>query len=260
MGGCENSMKDFKMSAKALVMIQGSSKGTQPKYYEDGYWYKQNNKGYEGTSEYLVSLVLSCSNVDNYVTYEKCLINGNSGCRSRSFLGPKESFISFERLHEMLFNIHLEDAIRQFETCKERLAYVKNFLLDEFSVDCSEYLSQILSLDALTLNCDRHFNNLGVVIDNETGICIPAPIFDNGDALLSNYEKFDGESLEENIEKVYARPFSASHIRQAVDAGIGIELDYEKLYSLLEQEPDSRAREVLYYQLEVMRNLIPEIS
>ena len=52
MEGCEGEMsvKEYVLSPQALVMVQGSSKGTQPKYYEKGYWYKVNNLGYEGFS------------------------------------------------------------------------------------------------------------------------------------------------------------------------------------------------------------------
>ena len=88
MEGCESEMsvKEYVLSPQALVMVQGSSKGTQPKYYEKGFWYKVNNLGYEGYSEYLVSKVLECSNVDSYVKYEQCTINGRAGCRSKSFI------------------------------------------------------------------------------------------------------------------------------------------------------------------------------
>lgn len=54
-------MKNYKLSAEAIVMISGSSAGTQPKYYENGYWYKTDRMGYEGTAEHLMSVVLSCS-------------------------------------------------------------------------------------------------------------------------------------------------------------------------------------------------------
>ena len=52
-GGCEDSVSDdFILSPKALVIVQGSSKGTQPKYYENGYWYKINTVGYEGVADF----------------------------------------------------------------------------------------------------------------------------------------------------------------------------------------------------------------
>lgn len=252
-------MPDFKLSPRAMVMIQGSSKGTQPKYYDQGWWYKANRAGYEATAEYLASIVLSCSNVSDYVTYELCTINGRSGCRSRSFLKPDESFISFERLYEMNAGGHLTDAIYVLDDVDSRIVYVKDFIREVTGLDCSLYLSQILSLDMLLLNDDRHFNNLGIVINNESGACRPAPIFDNGDALLSDYGKYDAETIEENIDKVVGRPFSANLEIQAAAAGIGLKIDYEMLEAKLAGEPDSRALKVLRHQLIREQSLIKGI-
>ena len=78
-------MIHYNISPEAMVMISGSSIGTQKKYYDKGYWYKQNNSGYEGRAEYLVSKVMKYSNVDEYVIYENCIINGVNGCRSKNF-------------------------------------------------------------------------------------------------------------------------------------------------------------------------------
>ena len=58
---------DDALSPEAMVMVSGSSIGTQRKYYNKGYWYKQNRNGYEGRAEYLASVVLSCSNIDDYL-------------------------------------------------------------------------------------------------------------------------------------------------------------------------------------------------
>lgn len=44
MEGCEGQMLDYRLSPEALVMVQGSSRGTQPKYYDKGYWYKGLSK------------------------------------------------------------------------------------------------------------------------------------------------------------------------------------------------------------------------
>ena len=95
MGGYKSKMRDCRLSPAALVMVQGSSKGTQPKYYEDGYWYKVNNVGYEGLAERLASMLHSHSNIKNFVEYEQCMINGRPGCRSKNFVQENESFISF---------------------------------------------------------------------------------------------------------------------------------------------------------------------
>ncbi len=53
MGGC--TMEEIKLSPEAMRYTLGSSKGTQIKYYENGWWYKKNMLGYEGRAEEMVS-------------------------------------------------------------------------------------------------------------------------------------------------------------------------------------------------------------
>lgn len=43
-------------------------------------------------------------------------------------------------------------------------------------------------------------------------------------------------------------------------AGIGLQLDYNGLYTKLLFEPHSRSLDVLYYQLEHMRDIIPDLE
>lgn len=196
MGGCESKMRDYRLSPAALIMVQGSSKGTQPQYYEDGYWYKVNNVGYEGLAERLASMILRHSNIKNYVEYEQCTINGRPGCRSKSFIRGNESFISFQRLYELYTGENLQNDIRLIAEPRDRIKYVIDFIFDHTGLDCSEYLSQILTLDMLILNTDRHFNNLGIVVDAETEICSTAPIFDNGNSFLSDWERFHKDTYQ----------------------------------------------------------------
>ncbi len=254
MGGCTTKMKNYKLSNSAIVMVAGSSAGTQPKYYENGYWYKTNNNGYEGLSEYLVSLILSCSDAKEYITYEKCTINDRNGCRSKSFLKENETFISFQRLYDMFNGGNLTDAIMIYSDVEDRIKFVVEFIKEYTDFDCYNYLSSILTLDYFTLNIDRHFHNLGLVGNSQTGRFRAAPIFDNGDALLSNYEKFPADiSLEENIENVYGQPFSANLGLQAKALGFNLKIDYKKLDEKLTNEPESRAVDVIRYQMEHVR-------
>lgn len=248
--------------ATTLTKVQGSAVGIQPKCYDNGYWYKKNVYGCEDQSEHLASLVLMHSNITNYVFYTTCTIDDVPGCVSRNFLLDNESFLSFHRLHELVRGgVSLDNIIRTYDTCAERINYIKEFLYDMLEYDCSEYLSQILSLDALLLNSDRHFNNLGIVINNQTGKCRTAPIFDNGAALLSNYRDYPCDiPFEEHIQHVTAQPFSSNFIEQAEEAGIGLRLDYDGLYTKLLFEPHSRALDVLYYQLEQMQDIIPSLE
>lgn len=64
-------------------------------------------------------------------------------------------------------------------------------------------LNDMLVLDAIIMNTDRHFGNFGFIIDNKTNkIVAPAPLFDHGNSLLN----FAGRDDLENDEalKAYA--------------------------------------------------------
>ena len=66
-----------------------------------------------------------------------------------------------------------------------------------------EALNDMLVLDAIIMNTDRHFGNFGFIIDNKTNkIVAPAPLFDHGNALFN----FAGRDDLENDEalKAYA--------------------------------------------------------
>ena len=57
-----------------------------------------------------------------------------------------------------------------------------------------EALNDMLVLDAVICNTDRHFGNFGFMVDNETNrIVAPAPLFDHGNALF-NYAGQDALS------------------------------------------------------------------
>ncbi len=251
--------ENYVLSPEALVMVQGSSKGTQPKYYDKGYWYKVNNIGYEGLAESLISKVLECSNVTDFVRYEECCINGRPGCRSKNFIESGESFLSFQRIYEIYEGGNLTDRIRTIDTIPDRIKFTIELVKEYTNVDCTDYLSKILTLDMLTLNTDRHFNNLGIVVDAERGLCRTAPIFDNGNALLSDWNRFDSDDLEENLEKVTGQPFAANLEMQAYAAGFGLKLNYPKLKEVLSESSESRGLNVLKHQLNRYMNVIPDL-
>lgn len=243
-------LNNYILSPSAISMLSGSSKGTQAKYYDKGYWYKTNTVGSEGTAEYLASLVLSCSNIEDYVTYEKCMINGKPGCRSKNFLLADESYISIQRLYELYVGGQITDQIYTLSDVNERIRYVVDFVKDTTGLDIQDYLAKMLSFDALILNTDRHFHNIGVICNTKTDTYRFAPVFDNGNSLLSNYTEFPFDiSLEENIEHVIGKPFAANLEYQAHCFGYGLKIDYDKLENRLLAEPDSRCLEVLRLQM-----------
>lgn len=253
-------MKEYILSDAFAYHSAGSSEGTQVKYCKDGLWFKQDLNGYESETEYLVSCLLDCSNISNYVRYEKCKINGKDGCVSKSFLNDNESFITFERLHLMYTGKHMADEVMMLNSPEEKISYVKTFVKDNTNLDISSYLSNIFALDALTLNYDRHFNNLGIIYDSSVDRYREAPIFDNGAGLLSNVSRFPFfSSIEENVENVIGQPICANLDLQAYYAGITLKIDYDILKKVLEDNNSkSRAYAVLKYQIDHKQSLIQD--
>ena len=242
-------------------MVSGSGIGTQVKDYDDGMWYKQNKAGYEGIAECLSSKVLACSNIRDFVMYHTCKINGKDGCVSKNFLRPTESYISIQRLYDIYYEGKLDDAIRRLDSVKERIAYVKDFILSKTALDITEYLGKMLTFDMLILNTDRHFNNFGIIVDKTTDSYRFGPVFDNGNALLSNVLEFPFDlPIGENIQNVYGKPFSAKLEIQALEAGFGLKVNYDEVKRILKKEKDSRALSTLMLQLDRYEDIIKDNS
>ena len=239
-----------RLPAEAMVLVSGSSKGTQQKYFFDNKWYKQNRIGYEDLAEVLSTRVLMCSNIEHYVPYKKCIINGKKGCLSENFLKRNETYSSLQRLYDIYYDRELTDVVQGIGNIEDKIQYVLEFVQKITKLDIKEELGKLLTFDMLILNTDRHFNNIGLIIDKVTRKYRVAPVFDNGNALLSNLGEFPYDrSIEENIENVIGKPFYANLERQAMEIGFGLKINYQKLYKLLGREPESRALEVLKYQL-----------
>ena len=100
----------------------------------------------------------------------------------------------------------------------------------------------------IVLNEDRHLNNLALIMKNNN--FYPAPIFDNGVSLLTANSSINRHfSIEENVKRVTARPFSGSHEKMAEYLGKGFSLEYEAALEWLEKETESFERDVMIYQL-----------
>jgi hypothetical protein len=240
-----------------VVTQVGTSEGTQIKYYKDGFWYKKDNRGNEGLTEYLVSRMLAFSGLksNEYVKYECGIINGNTGCRSKNFLEPDEELITLYRLYYNEFGRDLSQTISSMETMEERIQYVLSFVKENCGLDLTDYFRKIFTLDMLVLNEDRHLNNLAVVLKgNDFKI---APIFDNGVSLLTANQSVNWKfSIEENVMRTVARPFSGSHEKMQKYFGKGFILNVDETKKWLVTEPPSREKEVLLYQLEKYRDYI----
>lgn len=244
-------MFDITLEQEYISHLDGTSEGTQIKYYMNGYWYKIDTCG-EGKAEYLVSRLMTFTDLppDSYVLYEDGFINQQAGCRSRNFLQPGQELMTLERLHQYLTGRKLSAKQLEFDYMEEFIEYTLNFFQTQLSLDLFLYFKRIFTLDYITLNEDRHFNNLAAISDKNIGKFITAPIFDNGRSLLCGCQGYrEGLSLEENVKRVTARPFSGSHQKQFDYFGIGFSLEREKAIEWLQTEPSSLQRDVLLLRL-----------
>lgn len=201
-----------------------TSKGDQPKWKQPGNWYKADHMGYEALSEIIVSRLLAWSDADDFVSYQPVRIHYNgkvvSGCSSRDFMRKGEMLIPFERLHRAYEGRGLAQTLTRVDSPTARIAYTVDFVERVTNLTgVGAYLTSILELDCLTLNEDRHTNNLAVLRNEETKTFRLCPIFDNGLSLLSDLNDYPfADDLYTCIERVKAKPFDSDHVEQVTAA------------------------------------------
>ena len=200
----------IEIDERYLVRDSGTSDGTQIKYFKDNKWYKVDRYGGEGIAEELASILLKNSNLpeNSYVKYKRVLINNSEGCVSDNFLKKGESYITLYRLYSNIYGKDMA-AVTSRMDYDDAIDYVLEFCFKNTGLDIREYLANTFALDALILNEDRHFNNMGVIYDG-TGFR-PAPIFDNGKSLFVGNKGYDpGKTIKENRKVAHAKAFSGS--------------------------------------------------
>ncbi|MBR1686337.1 MAG: hypothetical protein IJ708_14475 [Clostridia bacterium] len=243
-------MFDVQIDESYIVEQSGTSEGTQVKYKKDDYWYKLDNRGREGYCEYLVSKLLTFTDLDpkEYILYDQGRINGRSGCRSKNYLHEGEEFITIYRMYYNEFGRNLAQYTAAMESMEERIEYVTGFVKESTGVDPTEYFRKVFTLDRITLNEDRHFNNLALLYSEDGYRC--APIFDNGISLLTaNHSVNWNFDMKENVRRVVAKPFSGSHQKMYNYFAKGFDIDCAGVIDWLEREPQSTERDVLMYQI-----------
>ena len=208
-------IEEFLIDDKYLVRTNGTSDGTQDKFFKDNLWFKLDRYGDEGIAETAASLILKESGLasSKFVEYFPCKINGKNGCYSKNFLKDEESFITFYRLYKNVTGRDLAQVCSKMNY-DDAIEYVINFIKQQTNLDIHEYLANTFALDKIILNEDRHFNNLGIIY-NGTGFK-PAPIFDNGKSfLVGNQNAINKQTIEEKIKTAYSKNFSPSFIINA---------------------------------------------
>ena len=240
--------RDHMIDDVYLILREDSHKGSQVKYYKDGVWYKINHVGNEALAEYLVSIVLKHSNITNYVEYDMCYINGKLGCKSNNFLVGCERFVSFKELYKYATGGDLTNRIQSINSVQDRFNYIVEFIYNLTELDVRDYISNIVALGMLTLNVDRHMNNLGI-IDCGNGLFRESPIFDNGQSLFQNNSMFVPNDYENNIIKATSATISGNFEQQFLACKPTLKINYNTLLKELRSLDRSAALSCLLKQL-----------
>lgn len=207
-----------------------SSKGNQPKWYDDGFWYKADHMGYEGLSEAVVSELIKKTNVSNFIDYDPIIIirsdKENVGCRCKNFKKPNETIITLERLFRAYNGQSLATELLNYSEVKDKIKFTVDFVERHTGIkNFGEYLTAMLELDAFFLNEDRHTNNIAFIRDDDTDKFSLCPYFDFGLSLLSDTNDYPLDcDVYESMSRVKGKPFDNDFDLQ-VDAA-------EELYSI----------------------------
>jgi hypothetical protein len=247
---------EISLSKRDRVHTSSSSKGNQIKWFKDGYWFKANDRGYEDIAEWAVSGVLSCSTVPKnmFIPYGLCSITEDTGrvyngSYSKNFLGQGDSLVTIDRL--LTRNGVDIDSLLKESSVDYKVVTVLSVVLRATGLNMTDYFRTLFTLDAFILNEDRHFNNIAVVYNPQTGYRL-CPIFDNGLSLLSDIKDYDYYySLAMNISSVHAKPFSKNFDKQFSYFGVGLQLNKGVLSSFISSNKEvlGRVTDVLKYQM-----------
>ena len=133
------------------------------------------NAGFEPYSETLAAQLLSAAKVD-HVPYSVVRFHGQLACKCPLFTSEKEGFVAARRFFDRTFDV---DDMLDF--CAQH--------------GTEESFREMIAMDAVMANVDRHAGNYGFMVDNDTGeVLRMAPLFDHNMAclpMMMEHDDFD---------------------------------------------------------------------
>ena len=194
-----------------------TSMGTQEKWVIGNRFYKLDPiMGYDSLAEATVSelesYIENIEFVDYFIDLPKT-INGRKRrvCYSENCVHEGYTEIT---LYKLLTSVVKDKSFFNKYKGKDLLLKIAEIVEKEIYFNPMEYFSKIIYLDSITLNEDRHFNNISFLV-NDKGFGKGMPILDNGRALLSNEEIYSiDRSIQACVRSVKSKPFATSFKKQ----------------------------------------------
>ena len=149
----------------------------------DIFIYKRGNEygaGLEPYCEMLASEIAAIISPENYVPYNTVLLHGKLASKCNLFTNEQYGYASFSKLMKAK---GLQDVFDYFE-----------------SIGASQTFREMLVVDSLCFNQDRHAGNYGVLFNNDTlEITCMAPIFDLNLSMLPYVSMSDFENIGDKL-------------------------------------------------------------
>lgn len=193
-----------------------TSKGNQLKWYLEeqrlfvkGRFYTKDGSWKDYVVEYLAS-ALGKQLGYNVIPQEMCKIRTAThmyqGSCSLNFLRDAEQFVTFYRMYRLLPYVDYPQDWFMFDAAK-RMELALSAYMKVTGLDMSDYLWQMIVLDLLVGNEDRHMNNFGIIYNSMEQEYRPAPLFDFGLGLFEHDARYTGLDLVHSIKSMRFKPF-----------------------------------------------------
>lgn len=202
-------------------VVNSTSKGNQPKFTMNGWFYKEDYLGYESISEVLASELLYFIQGIDFLDYfleeveAEVPLEDGTGFETKTLYCCKSKIYTegdFIAISKILSVFGDESKYNKY-TGKELLDYVVDCVKDATGLDIRNYLRVLSYLDSILLNEDRHLTNICLI--ERDGVYREAPIFDNGLSLLADTNTFlMAGQTDIYMRNVKCKPFSTSFKKQ----------------------------------------------
>lgn len=228
-------MKQFTFSLKDRFSLSSTSDGEQLKWFKDNMYIKADVKGYESITEVLASEFQRYIKNSLFVDYTLCkIVEGNkvyTGCYSEKW---NTRLISVYRL----LQLYIPDFDEKLRVESNTFDYINYNIEDITGLDFQGYLERLLAFDYIICNTDRHFNNIFIGIENETGYFVDAPVLDNGAGFMSDLLRFPIDlTYNQMLDRLTCNPFYTDFNKQIslVENEI-LYIDYDNFLNNLENK------------------------
>lgn len=150
------------------------------------------------------------------IAQEMCQIQTNThiyqGSCSKNFLQETEQFVTFHRMYRTLPYLEYPQDWFMFDAAK-RIELALNAYKKVTGLDMSDYLWQMIVIDLLVGNEDRHMNNFGVIYNTAQQQYRTAPLFDFGLGLFEHDARYTGLDLAHSIKAMRFKPFGIDQMK-----------------------------------------------